>query len=86
MPGKMPRSDPRPSVRVIRGAGSGQHLASVLQEGRKTRTLMSVWDSSGESRLKKCGHLSRRFLVLIWCLPMQAPSIPRSGLGEDSGK
>ena len=34
MPGKMARSDPRPSVRVTRGAGSGQHLASVLQEGR----------------------------------------------------
>ena len=32
MPGKMARSDPRPSVRVTRGAGSGQHLASVLQE------------------------------------------------------
>src|SRR5262245_60790394 len=34
MPGKMTGSDPRPSVRVTRGAGSGQHLASVLQEGR----------------------------------------------------
>src|SRR6516225_12460598 len=34
MPGKMARSDPRPSVQVTRGAGSGQHLASVLQEGR----------------------------------------------------
>ena len=33
MPGKMARSDPRPSVRVTRGVGSGQHLASVLQEG-----------------------------------------------------
>jgi len=33
MPGKMARSDPRPSVRVTRGAGSGQHLASVLQGG-----------------------------------------------------
>src|SRR5262249_34636420 len=35
MPGKMARSDPRPSVRVTRGAGSGQHLASVLQEAGK---------------------------------------------------
>src|SRR5262245_55513084 len=34
MPGKMAGSDPRPSVRITRGAGSGQHLASVLQEGR----------------------------------------------------
>src|SRR5262249_27827701 len=31
--GKMARSDPRPSVRVTRGAGSGQYLVSVLQEG-----------------------------------------------------
>jgi hypothetical protein len=34
MPRKIAGSDPRPSVRVTRGAGSGQHLASVLQEGR----------------------------------------------------
>jgi hypothetical protein len=33
MPGKMVGSDPRPSVRVTRGARSGQHLAPVLQEG-----------------------------------------------------
>jgi hypothetical protein len=39
MPGKMPRSDPRPSVRVTRGAGSGQHLASVLQEGRENANI-----------------------------------------------
>ena len=50
MPGKMAGSDPRPSIRITRGAGSGQHLASVLQE-RRERTLMPVWDSSGESRL-----------------------------------
>jgi len=53
MPRKMARSDPRPSVRVTRGAGSGQHLASVLQEAGKTRTLMPVWDSSGESRFNR---------------------------------
>jgi hypothetical protein len=39
MPGKMARSDPRPSVRVTRGAGNGQHLASVLQEGRENATI-----------------------------------------------
>src|SRR5215831_19520402 len=33
------RSDPRPSVRVTRGAGSGQHLASVLQEGRENANI-----------------------------------------------
>src|SRR5262249_13191629 len=35
---------------VLGDAGSGQHLASVLQEGRKNATLMPVWDSSEESR------------------------------------
>jgi hypothetical protein len=39
MPGKMARSDPRPGVRVTRGAGSGQHLASVLQEGRENANI-----------------------------------------------
>ena len=39
MPGKMARSDPRPSVRVTRGAGNGQHLASVLQEGRENANI-----------------------------------------------
>src|SRR5262249_29640733 len=39
MPGKMAKSDPRPSVRVTRGAGSGQHLASVLQEGRENTNI-----------------------------------------------
>jgi hypothetical protein len=39
MPGELARSDPRPSARVIRGAGSGQHLASVLQEGRENANI-----------------------------------------------
>jgi hypothetical protein len=52
MPGKMARSEPRPGVRVIRGAGSSQHLASVLQEGRENANLMPVWDSSGEISVK----------------------------------
>jgi hypothetical protein len=39
MPGKMARSDPRPSVRVTRAVGSGQHLASVLQEGRENANI-----------------------------------------------
>jgi hypothetical protein len=33
------RSDPRPSARVTRGAGSGRHLASVLQEGRENANI-----------------------------------------------
>ena len=36
--GKMARSDPRPSGRVTRGGG-GQHLASVLQEGRENANI-----------------------------------------------
>jgi hypothetical protein len=39
MSGKMARSDPRPSVRATRGVGSGQHLASVLQEGRENANI-----------------------------------------------
>jgi len=39
MRGKIARSDPRPSVRVTRGAGSGRHLASVLQEGRENANI-----------------------------------------------
>jgi hypothetical protein len=41
MPGKMARSDPRPSVRV-----STSRLS--CKRAGKTRTLMPVWDSSGE--------------------------------------
>ena len=39
MPGKIAGSEPRPSVRVTRGAGSGQHLTSVLQEGRENANI-----------------------------------------------
>ena len=53
MPGKMARSDPRPSVRVTRGAGSGQHLASVLQEGRENANIAAglgfIWRISDKT-------------------------------------
>jgi hypothetical protein len=39
MPREMARSDSRPNARVTRGAGSGQHLASVLQEGRENANI-----------------------------------------------
>jgi len=39
MPGKNGRSDPRPNVRVTRGASSGRHLASVLQKGRENANI-----------------------------------------------
>ena len=51
MLGEMARSDPRPSVRVTRGAGSGQHLASVLQKGRENANIDAglgfIWGMSG---------------------------------------
>src|SRR5262249_53837203 len=54
MPGKMPRSDPRASVRVTRGAGSGQHLASVLQERRENANIDAclgfIWRISVQGR------------------------------------
>jgi len=37
--GKWPNQTPRPSVRVTRGVGSGQHLASVLQERRENANI-----------------------------------------------
>ena len=36
---KMARSDPRAGVRVTRSAGSSQHLASALQEGRENANI-----------------------------------------------
>ena len=39
MPGKMARSDPSTKRSGYRGAGSGQHLASVLQEGRENANI-----------------------------------------------
>jgi len=62
MPGKMTRLDPRPSVRVTRGAGSGQHLASVLQEGRENANidvgLGSIWRISDEAS-ERCWQPNR---------------------------
>src|SRR5262249_13753347 len=52
MPGKMARSDPRLSVRITRGAGSGHTSRLSFKRAGEARTLMPVWDSSGESRLK----------------------------------
>src|SRR5262249_27566093 len=58
MPGKMARSDPRPSVRVTRGAGSGQHLASVLQEGREAANIDAglgfIWRISAKMSVVDC--------------------------------
>ena len=58
MPGENARENgqirPRTSVRVTRGAGSGQHLASVLQEGRENAKIDAglgfIWRISDNSR------------------------------------
>jgi hypothetical protein len=46
------RRGPSTTVRASRGAGNRRHLASVLRQGRETRILTPVWESSGESRNK----------------------------------
>src|SRR2546429_1796564 len=71
MSGKMARSDPRPSVRATRGVGSGQHLASVLQEGRENANIDAglgfIWRISGEAIYRQTkGHtMSRHNLMRI---------------------
>ena len=65
MPGKMARSDPRPGVRVTRGAGSGQHLASVLQEGRQNANIGIHLENLGSSVRRRCSALSSWFTRLV---------------------
>ena len=62
MPGKNGRSDPRPNVRVTRGASSGRHLASVLQEGRENANIDAGLGFLGESRLKAQEEVGSRSL------------------------
>src|SRR5262249_29085040 len=73
MPGKMVRSDPRLSVRVTRGAGGGHTSRLSCKRAGKTRTLMPVWDSSGESRLK---YASRRLVIALRCTAVLLLSRP----------
>src|SRR6516164_4618103 len=75
MPGKMARSDPRPSVRVTRGVGSGQHLASVLQEGRENANIDAglgfIWRISVHcSKCKVC-------LMELWQATLRRETIAR---------
>src|SRR5260370_40654703 len=64
MPGKMAGSDPRPSVRITRGGGSGQHLASVLQEGRENANIDAglgfIWRISVHGSLPRDNNTHRR--------------------------
>jgi hypothetical protein len=70
MPGKMARSDPRPSVRVTRGVGSGQHLASVLQEGRENANIDAglgfIWRISDKTMVRST-QIARKYMQSL-CL------------------
>jgi len=70
MPGKMARSDPRPSVRVTRGVGSGQHLASVLQEGRENANIDAglgfIWRISDKTMVRST-QMARKYMQSL-CL------------------
>jgi hypothetical protein len=76
MPGKMARSDPRASVRVTRGAGSGQRLASVLQEGRENANIDAglglIWRIStkhyADPICESGGVLTTGMIFLLNCL------------------
>jgi hypothetical protein len=70
------RSDPRPSARVTRGAGSGQHLASVLQEGRENANIDAglgfIWRILAKVRLRPgCRPIPGN----VFC--RNAPRVPR---------
>jgi hypothetical protein len=62
MPGKMARSDPRPSVRVTEVLVAVSTSRLSCKRAGKTRTLMPVWDSSGESRLEAQEEVGSRSL------------------------
>jgi WD40 repeat protein len=87
MPGKMARPDPRPSVRITRGAGSGQHLASVLQEGRENANIDAglgfIWRISAKEGTGEPVVLSHsRDWTGVWSLAMLADGRLASG-GKD---
>jgi hypothetical protein len=50
MPGKMARPDPRPNARFTEVLVAVSTSRLSCKRAGKTRTLMPVWDSSGESR------------------------------------
>src|SRR5262249_20253557 len=62
--GKWPDQNPRPSVRVTRGAGSGQHLASVLQEGGENANIDAgfglIWRISTRATHREAPHSTGR--------------------------
>jgi hypothetical protein len=61
MPGKMARSDARPSVWVTRVLVAVSTSRLSCKRAGQMRTLMPVWDSSGESRMKTKKMPARSF-------------------------
>src|SRR5215472_10664829 len=92
MPGKMARSDPRPSVRVTRGAGDGQHLASVLQEGRENANIDAgsgfIWRISINGVMEAAderGRLQRQHAKISQDARGERPARDRKGGTAGSG-
>src|SRR5215510_13182038 len=91
MPGKMARSDPRPSVRVTRGVGSGQHFASVLQEGRENANIDAglgfIWRISVNGRRSHIGFSkppkTLRFCIVDVSQIVPNPRLVWHGFGTD---
>src|SRR5262249_30874170 len=89
--GKMARSDPRPSVRVTQGAGSGQHLASVLQEGRENANIGAglgfIWRISVKSsrHVEGLPHMREKALHGRDANAIDMP-LPLRAMNDDGGK
>src|SRR5262249_30746744 len=84
---KMAGSEPRPSVRVTRGAGSGQHLASVLQEGRENANIDAglgfIWRISVPTSSAAFSFILRfRRAALVLCCHISAVTTRRDMLGS----
>ena len=60
MPGEMARSDPRPSFGLPEVVVAVSTSRLSCKRAGETRTLMPVWDSSGESQLKALGRFTSR--------------------------
>jgi hypothetical protein len=79
MPGKIARSDPRAGVRVTRGAGSSQHLASVLQEGRENGNINAglgfIWRISVKLKKEKFGAFAHIIIGLSLSLTASASTV-----------
>jgi hypothetical protein len=94
MPEIMARSDPRASVRVTLGAGSGQHLVSVLQERRENANIdaglgfiwrISAWRPSMKPTISAFVLLSTATTALAQANPTCINGDPSSVLAGING-